>query len=89
MQRQGLGGYLLMDAFSRVAQISDHAGFYALTLQSLDENSTAFYESLNFKIYSENIPNPKMLYPISNILSLVRGADRPMAIPPRKTVEPA
>jgi ribosomal protein S18 acetylase RimI-like enzyme len=73
IQRQGLGEFLLMDVFNRVAMLSDHAGFYALTLQSLDDESTAFYESLNFTIYSENLPQPKMLYPLADILTLVRG----------------
>ena len=51
-QRQGLGQYLLMDVFSKVATVSDCAGLYALTLQSLDADSTAFYKSLNFEVYS-------------------------------------
>jgi GNAT superfamily N-acetyltransferase len=72
-QRQGIGSYLLMDAFSRVATISDCAGFYALTLVSYDEDSTEFYKSLNFTIYSENLTQPKMLYPIEDLLTLVRG----------------
>lgn len=53
-QRQGLGQYLLMDVFSKAARIAECAGFYALTLQSLDKDSTAFYQSLNFTVYSEN-----------------------------------
>jgi hypothetical protein len=32
VKRQGLGQHLLMDVSSKVAQISDHVGFYALTL---------------------------------------------------------
>lgn len=72
-QRQGLGQYLLMEVFTRVAAIAQHAGFYALTLTSLDDDSTAFYQSLNFTIYSENLKNPKMLYPLEDILTLVQG----------------
>lgn len=72
-RRQGLGTYLLMDVFSKVAAISDNAGFYALTLQSLDEDSTAFYKSLNFTVYSEGLKQPKMLYPLEDILTLVRN----------------
>ena len=63
-----------MDVFSRVAQLSDHAGFFALTLISLDDDSTALYKSLNFNVYSENLKQPKMLYPLADILTLVRGA---------------
>jgi ribosomal protein S18 acetylase RimI-like enzyme len=70
-QRQGLGEYLLMDVFARTAAIAEHAGFYALTLTSLDDDSTAFYKSLNFTVYSENLKNPKMLYPLEDILTLV------------------
>jgi ribosomal protein S18 acetylase RimI-like enzyme len=70
-RRQGLGSYLLMDVFSKVAEISKHAGFFALTLQSLDDDSTAFYKSLGFAIYSENLKQPKMLYPLEDILTLV------------------
>jgi ribosomal protein S18 acetylase RimI-like enzyme len=70
-QRQGLGGHLLMDVFARAAAISEHAGFYALSLTSMNAESTAFYESLNFRIYSENTKLPKMLYPLEDILTLV------------------
>lgn len=72
-QRQGLGRFLLMEVFERVAQISDHAGFYALTVQSLDTDSTAFYQSIGFEAYSEGSSHPKLLYPIENILALVRA----------------
>jgi len=75
MQRQGLGQHLLMDVFSKVAQISEYAGFFALTLVSYDEESTAFYKSLNFTIYSENLRQPKMLYPLADILTLVHRQD--------------
>jgi len=71
-RRQGLGQFLLMDVFARAAIIAEHAGFYALTLVSLDEDSTAFYTSLNFRVYSENTRLPKMLYPLEDILTLVR-----------------
>ena len=68
-----------MDVFLRVAELSKHVGFYALTLQSLDKDSTAFYESLRFTIYSENLDPPKMLYPLENILTLVSGSDLPLS----------
>lgn len=72
-QRQGLGRHMLMEVFDRVASISDHAGFYALTLQSYDADSTAFYNSIGFEQYSDGSGQPKMLYPIESILQLVRG----------------
>lgn len=71
VQRQGLGRFLLMEVFERVALISDVAGFYALTLKSFDDASTAFYHELGFEVYSEGASQPKMLYPVENILKLV------------------
>jgi ribosomal protein S18 acetylase RimI-like enzyme len=73
VRRQGLGQHLLMDVFEKVANMSDHAGFFALTLVSLDDDSTAFYKGLNFTVYSQNLRQPKMLYPLADILTLVRG----------------
>lgn len=70
-QRQGLGKHLLMDVFEKVARIAENAGFYALTLVSLDDKSTEFYESIGFSIYSQSIKLPKMLYPLEDILTLV------------------
>ncbi|WP_166647796.1 GNAT family N-acetyltransferase [Aquamicrobium defluvii] len=69
-QRQGLGSHLLMDVFEKVAKIAQCAGLYALTLQSLDRESTAFYESLGFAKYSDD-EQPKMLYPVADILALM------------------
>ena len=37
----------------------------------MNADSTAFYESLNFRIYSENTKLPKMLYLLEDILTLV------------------
>lgn len=73
-QRQHLGEFLLMDVLARAAAIAEHAGFYALTLVSIDDNSTAFYKSLNFTVYSENLKLPKMLYPLEDILTLIGEA---------------
>lgn len=73
-QGQGLGTHLLQDVFERVAAISEHVGFYALTLQSFDANSTAFYKRLGFEEYSEGAGQPKMLYPLVNILKLLNRA---------------
>jgi len=71
-QRQGLGAFLLMDALEKVCRISENCGFYALTLQSLDEQSTAFYSSLNFTAYSGPSDRPKMLYPLADIRAIIR-----------------
>lgn len=73
-QRNGIGTALLSDVFDKVYKISQLAGMYALTLQSYDKNSTAFYESLGFARYSESEDSPKMLMPIRTILELVEDA---------------
>jgi len=73
-QGQGLGTLLLMEAFEKTARISEVAGFHALTLQSIDSESTAFYTKIGFTEYSSGGTQPKMLYPIQNILK-VTGRD--------------
>lgn len=70
-QKQGLGRYSPMDVFTKVGGIAKSAGFYALTLQSIDDSSTAFYKSLGFVVYSENLRQPKMLYPLADIITLL------------------
>ena len=75
-QRRGVGTALLSDVFDRVAQISDHAGFYALTLQSLDTASTKFYTSLGFTRYAGPDESPKMLIALRTIRDLVYGPDQ-------------
>ena len=72
-QRSGIGTALLTDAFDKVFQISDLAGMYALTLQSLDKDSTAFYKSLGFAPYSDHPTAPKMLIPVRTIRELVEA----------------
>ncbi len=62
---------MLMDVFEKAAMISNYAGFYALTLQSIDERATAFYESIGFTVYVDG-KQPRMLYPLEDILKLVR-----------------
>ncbi len=62
---------MLMDVFEKAAMISNYAGFYALTLQSIDERATAFYESIGFTVYVDG-KQPGMLYPLEDILKLVR-----------------
>lgn len=72
-QGMGLGTYLLQDVFEKVASVAECAGFYALTLQSYDQNSTKFYKKLGFEEFSEGPGQPKMLYPTQNIMRLIRG----------------
>lgn len=71
-QRQGLGEYLMMDVFSKVEHISEYIGLFALTLISLDDNSTAFYKSIGFTTYLESSP-PKMFYPIAGVIDTVNA----------------
>lgn len=66
-QGQGLGRFLLMDAFERTAQISENAGFYALTVQAINGSVAEYYEGLGFERYADGA-QPKLLYPIQNVL---------------------
>lgn len=70
-QRQGIGSMMMADALKRAYEVAQHAGFYAFTLQSLDERSTKFYTSLGFKRYAGLEDSPKMLLPLRTIVQLV------------------
>ena len=70
-QRCGIGSSMLTDVFEKVYRISELAGMYALTLQSLDTDSTAFYNGLGFTAYSDHPTAPKMLMPIRTIRELI------------------
>lgn len=72
-QRKGIGAALLKDVIDKSYKISQLAGLYALTLQSIDEKSTAFYQSLGFEPYTRDVRSPKMLIPIRTIIELVEG----------------
>ncbi len=73
LQRQGFGSRVLMHAIERVYKISRYAGAYTMTLVSLDEKSTAFYQSLGFETYGPASQHPLMLLPIQSIVDLVEG----------------
>lgn len=80
LQRHGIGTALLSDVLDKVYQVSELAGLYALTLQSLDADSTAFYRSIGFAAYSDHPTAPKMLMPIRTVRELVEaGADESAA----------
>jgi hypothetical protein len=49
-------------------------------MQSLDEQTIAYYISLQFKIYSENIDQPKMLHPLEEILLTVKNSKLPYGL---------
>ena len=73
-QGQGLGEHLLMNVFEKAYEISQAAGFYALTLTSYDERSTSFYKKLEFETYAEGA-QPKLMYPLRRIIKLLDPAD--------------
>ena len=76
-QGQGLGQYLLQDIFEVVAELTNYIAFYAITVQSLNTDSTKFYEKVGFEHYSEGGGQPKLLYPVRSIISLLD--ERPRA----------
>ena len=69
-QGQGLGTLLLQDVFVRVAAMAEHVGFYALTVQAIDKQTGTFYSNLGFEEYVEG-SQPKLLYPLQDILKLI------------------
>lgn len=73
-QGQGLGKLLLQDVLVKIAAMADHVGFYALTVQAIDSETAEFYSKLGFEIYLESA-QPKLLYPLQDILRLMETDD--------------
>lgn len=71
IQSQGVGSLMMADVFDRVYAISQHVGFYAITLQSINASSTIFYERLGFRKYAGSDDSPKMLLPLRTVIELV------------------
>lgn len=69
-QGQGLGKLLLQDVLVKTAAMADHVGFYALTVQAIDNETAEFYSKLGFEKYLESA-QPKLLYPLQDILKLM------------------
>lgn len=45
----GLGTYLMRDAFKRTLNVAENAGAYCLWLQAVDEEKAGFYERRQFE----------------------------------------
>ena len=52
-QGQGLGRYLLFDAFHRVLQVADTLAVYALVVDAKDDEARSFYEHYGFLRFPE------------------------------------
>ena len=50
--------------------MAEHVGFYALTVQAIDKQTGTFYSNLGFEEYVEG-SQPKLLYPLQDILKLI------------------
>lgn len=70
-QGQGLGKLLLQDVFVKTAALAEHVGFYALTVQAIDEETAIFYTKLGFEEYVSG-KQPKRLYPLQDVLKLMK-----------------
>lgn len=47
-KNQGIGGFLLHDAFSNVLSIADKIGVYAVVVDAKDDNAKSFYQNYGF-----------------------------------------
>lgn len=45
---QGIGGFLLHDAFSNVLKIADNLGICAIVVDAKNDNAKTFYENYGF-----------------------------------------
>lgn len=69
-QSQGLGKLMLQDVFVKTATLAEYVGFYALTVEAIDEETAIFYAKLGFEEYVSG-KQPKLLYPLQDVLKLM------------------
>jgi GNAT superfamily N-acetyltransferase len=68
---QGLGAYLLMDAFSRIHQASQILAVQALVVDARDDDAASFYERYGFRPFLEN--SRRLFLPMATIRRLIEG----------------
>lgn len=70
-QGQGIGAFLLHDAFGRVLRLRTEAGVWAIVVDAIDETTAAFYRRHDF----EPLPaDPRRLFmPIRRLMLLAGG----------------
>lgn len=70
LQKQKLGGLMLIDALRRAHSVSQHVAFYGVALRSLNERTTKLYDSFGFKIAPNENTHPLMILPIWSVNDL-------------------
>lgn len=63
---QGIGAYLLINAFMRVLRASETLGVFAVIVDAKDENATKFYQKYGF-LPLENQSNGRLFLELSTI----------------------
>lgn len=53
-QRQGLGGFLLLDALRRICQAAEHVAAHAIVVDAIDDDAKRFYERYGFLELTDN-----------------------------------
>ena len=74
MQRQGFGRVLMGYALHDFYEVAVRTGIYALTLISVDEETTKFYKGLGFVPYGTDSAVHRMLLPAEAVIALEEGA---------------
>jgi GNAT superfamily N-acetyltransferase len=68
---QGLGSYLLIDAFRRVVRVPTDVASWAMLVDAIDDEAARFYEHYGFTRF---LDRPSRLFlPMSTVLDVVEG----------------
>ena len=70
VQGQGLGKILLVEALKAAYAVSQVVPVYGVSLNSLNERTTKFYEGMGFRIAPKEGANPLMMLPIWTVNEL-------------------
>lgn len=70
MQGQGIGRVLLIEALKSAFKVSQYIPVYGVSLNSLNDRTTKFYQAMGFKIAPNETANPLMILDIWSINDL-------------------
>jgi len=72
-QGQGLGGRLLLNALSRIAEASSRVGFQLIVVHAIDETAAEFYRHVGFAQFADH--SLDLFLTVRDLTSALRSAD--------------
>jgi GNAT superfamily N-acetyltransferase len=74
LQGNGIGKAMMLHAFDKTAEIAEHAGVYALTLEAINDEKAATYRRWGFTTFADG--GMRMFIPLATIQAALAALSR-------------